>query len=42
MTQAVFPARLLYCAGPTMIEAAAALVRAREQAWAVQWPRTAL
>ncbi|HEY0685519.1 MAG TPA: ABC transporter substrate-binding protein [Steroidobacter sp.] len=32
MTQSVFPARLLYCAGPTMIESVAALVRAREKA----------
>lgn len=32
MTQAVFPARLLYCAGPTMVESVAALVHAREQA----------
>jgi iron complex transport system substrate-binding protein len=32
MTQAVFPARLLYCAGPTMVPAAAALVHAREKA----------
>ncbi len=42
MTQAVFPARLLYCAGPTMIEAAAALVRAREQAWAARRARDPL
>lgn len=32
MTQSVFPARLLYCAGPTMVPAVAALVHAREQA----------
>jgi iron complex transport system substrate-binding protein len=32
MTQEVFPARLLYCAGPTMIEAVATLTRARERA----------
>lgn len=36
MTQAVFPARLLYCAGPTMIPAVAALVQAREQALAAR------
>jgi len=34
MTQAVFPARYLYCAGPTMVEAVAALVQARELAMA--------
>lgn len=32
MTQAEFPARLLYCAGPTMVESVTALVRAREHA----------
>ena len=42
MTRAVFPARLLYCAGPTMIPAAAALVHAREQAWAVRRTRVRL
>ena len=42
MTQSVFPARLLYCAGPTMAEAAAALVRAREQAMAAQRTRNTL
>lgn len=42
MTQSVFPARLLYCAGPTMVEAAAALVHAREQARAAQRARGAL
>lgn len=36
MSQSAFPARLLYCAGPTMIEATAALVRAREHALAMQ------
>lgn len=42
MTQSVFPARLLYCAGPTMVEASAALVRAREHALSVQRARGAL
>ena len=42
MTQAVFPARLVYCAGPTMVESAAALVRAREQAVSKQRTRGAL
>lgn len=32
MTQEVFPARLLYCAGPTMIPAVAVLTHARERA----------
>jgi iron complex transport system substrate-binding protein len=32
MTQEVFPARLLYCTGPTMIQAATTLARAREHA----------
>jgi iron complex transport system substrate-binding protein len=41
MTQAVFPARLLYCAGPTMIESVAALVHAREQALAARQARSA-
>jgi len=36
MTQEVFPARLLFCAGPTMIEASATLVRAREHARSVR------
>jgi iron complex transport system substrate-binding protein len=42
MTQSVFPARLLYCAGPTMVQAAAALVSAREQALAVRRTRVRL
>ncbi|MBM0107532.1 ABC transporter substrate-binding protein [Steroidobacter sp. S1-65] len=42
MSQSVFPARLLYCAGPTMIESAAALVRAREHAHAAQRRRVVL
>ncbi|MFC4311068.1 ABC transporter substrate-binding protein [Steroidobacter flavus] len=42
MTQSVFPARLLYCAGPAMVEAAATLVHARDQAWAAHGKRTAL
>lgn len=41
MTQAVFPARLLYCAGPTMIEATAALVHAREKALSARQARGA-
>ncbi|MET0534667.1 MAG: ABC transporter substrate-binding protein [Steroidobacter sp.] len=32
MTQEVFPARFLYCAGPAMVEASATLVAARERA----------
>jgi iron complex transport system substrate-binding protein len=42
MSQSVFPARLLYCAGPTMVEAAANLVRAREHALTTQRTRRAL
>lgn len=42
MTQAVFPARLLYCAGPTMVPALAALVRAREQALVARRTRVRL
>lgn len=42
MSQSVFPARLLYCAGPTMIEAAAVLVRAREHAQISQRNRVAM
>ncbi len=42
MTQQIFPARLLYCAGPTMIESVAALVRAREHTRSVQRSRSAL
>lgn len=42
MTQAVFPARLLYCAGPTMIDSVAELVKAREHAQAVARARSAL
>jgi iron complex transport system substrate-binding protein len=41
MTQEVFPARLLYCAGPTMIEAASTLARAREHAQSVRLARGA-
>ena len=41
MTQDVFPARYLYCAGPTMIEAVANLVRAREHAQAAHRSRVA-
>lgn len=42
MTQEVFPARLLFCAGPTMIDAASALARAREHARAVHEARSTL
>lgn len=42
MTQEVFPARLVFCAGPTMIEAADALARAREHAQSVRRTRGAL
>jgi iron complex transport system substrate-binding protein len=42
MTPSVFPARLLYCAGPTMIPAVAALVHAREEAQAARQARSAL
>ena len=42
MTQEVFPARLLYCAGPTMVDAAAKLVQAREHAWSVRRNRSTL
>jgi iron complex transport system substrate-binding protein len=42
MTQAEFPARLLYCAGPTMVESVATLVRARERAQAARRARGAL
>lgn len=42
MTQEVFPARLLYCSGPTMIQAASTLVRAREHAQSARRTRGAL
>ena len=42
MTQSVFPARLLYCAGPTMVQSVASLVHAREQAQAAQRTRVRL
>jgi iron complex transport system substrate-binding protein len=42
MSREVFPARYLYCAGPTMIDAAASLVQAREHARAVLKERVAL
>lgn len=42
MTPEVFPARLLFCAGPTMIEAANTLARAREHAQAVRRARSTL
>lgn len=42
MTQEIFPARLVYCAGPTMIPAAATLVRAREHARSVRRTKGAL
>jgi iron complex transport system substrate-binding protein len=41
MTQELFPARLLFCAGPTMIEAASTLARAREHAQSVRRARGA-
>jgi len=40
MTQEVFPARLLFCAGPTMIEAAKTLARARERVQSVRSDRS--
>jgi len=42
MTRAVFPARLLYCAGPTMVPAVATLVHAREEAQARRRTRSTL
>jgi iron complex transport system substrate-binding protein len=42
MTQAEFPARLVFCAGPTMIDAADSLARAREHAQSVRQQRVAL
>lgn len=42
MTQEVFPARLLFCAGPTMVDAANSLARAREHAQSVRRARVAL
>jgi iron complex transport system substrate-binding protein len=42
MTQETFPARLLYCAGPTMIQAAATLAQARQHARSVRRTGTAL
>jgi iron complex transport system substrate-binding protein len=42
MTQSVFPAKLLYCAGPTMIESVATLVQAREHAQSAQRARSVL
>ena len=42
MTQEVFPARLLFCAGPTMIDAAESLARAREHAQSVRREKVAL
>jgi iron complex transport system substrate-binding protein len=42
MTPEVFPARLLFCAGPTMIDAADSLARAREHARSVRRARVAL
>ena len=42
MTQEVFPAKLLFCAGPTMVEAVANLARAREHTLSVQRTRNAL
>lgn len=42
MTQETFPARLLYCAGPTMVQAATTLAQARQHALSVRQTRTAL
>jgi len=42
MTLAVFPARLVFCAGPTMVPAVAALVHAREEAQARRRTRSTL
>jgi iron complex transport system substrate-binding protein len=42
MTQSVFPARFLYCAGPTMIPAVAALVHARKAAQAARHARSTM
>ncbi|MDY6946060.1 MAG: ABC transporter substrate-binding protein [Pseudomonadota bacterium] len=42
MSLSEFPARLLYCAGPTMVESAAALVRAREHTQSARRARSAL
>jgi iron complex transport system substrate-binding protein len=42
MTQEIFPAKLLYCAGPTMIESAATLVRAREHTKSLRRARSTL
>jgi iron complex transport system substrate-binding protein len=42
MSQEIFPARLLFCAGPTMIDAANTLARAREHAQSVRRARVAL
>jgi iron complex transport system substrate-binding protein len=39
MSQSELPARLVYCAGPVMIESAAVLARAREQAMAARRAR---
>jgi iron complex transport system substrate-binding protein len=41
MTQEIFPARLLFCAGPTMVDAANTLARAREHAQSVRRTRGA-
>jgi iron complex transport system substrate-binding protein len=40
MSQEPFPARFIYCAGPAMIDAAAALVAAREHARSVKLARS--
>ena len=42
MTRELFPARMLYCAGPTMIDALGSLVQAREHASRVIDARAAL
>jgi iron complex transport system substrate-binding protein len=42
MIREVFPVRMLYCAGPTMIDALGALVEARENAWKTIGARSSL
>jgi iron complex transport system substrate-binding protein len=42
MTLSVFPARLVYCAGPVMVDSVAALVSAREHARSMHRGRSAL
>jgi hypothetical protein len=42
MTREVFPVRLLYCSGPTMIDALSTLSQAREHAVATLREKAAL